>query len=159
MHDPAQAHDLVQQAAVVGLENLSDFQPGTSFVAWMVRIVKNLSLNEARLRGRRRTRTSDPADLDASRSAPPAATGLAPGVIDDMGRPREGQMEFDDAVMDALGKLEETARACLLMRVVLDLPYRHIALALDIPEGTAASHVHRARSAMRSSLSPKGGGS
>ena len=65
------------------------------------------------------------------------------------------------AVMDALRTLDETARACLLMRVVLDLPYRNIALALNIPEGTAASHVHRARATMRSNLNshrgPRGG--
>jgi RNA polymerase sigma-70 factor (ECF subfamily) len=68
-----------------------------------------------------------------------------------------GQGEFDDALAGALEELDETARACLLMRVVLDLPYKRIALALDIPEGTAASHVHRARASMRASLKSGGG--
>ena len=48
--------------------------------------------------------------------------------------------------------MEETARACLLLRTLQDMPYREIALALDIAEGTAMSHVHRARMAMRERL-------
>lgn len=158
VRDRTQAQDLVQQAAVVGLENLNDFQPGTSFVSWMVRIVKNLALNEARSRARRRTSASDPATLDQSRFARPDHDDrVTAAAIDGTGQVRPGQTEFDDAVMDALKTLDETARACLLMRVVLDLPYRNIALALDIPEGTAASHVHRARAAMRTRLAPEGG--
>ena len=46
-------------------------------------------------------------------------------------------------------RLEETARTCLLLRTLRDMPYREISLLLDIPEGTAMSHVHRARQAMR----------
>ena len=38
------------------------------------------------------------------------------------------------------------------MRVVLDMPYKEIALAMDVPEGTAASHVHRARAVLRGVL-------
>lgn len=157
VHDRNLAQDIVQQAAVVGLENLTDFHPGTSFVAWMVRIVKNIALNEARRRVRHRTNPSDPADMDASPAAfKPTTTSAPASTIDDLGRIRPGQTEFDDAVMDALRQLDETARACLLMRVVLDMPYRNISLALDIPEGTAASHVHRARAMMRTHLRARG---
>ena len=55
-------------------------------------------------------------------------------------------------MLGALGRLEETARACLLLRVVLDLPYQEISRSLGIPQGTAMSHVHRARRAMASLL-------
>ena len=62
------------------------------------------------------------------------------------------QESFDDDVVAALMSLDETARACLLMKTVLDLPYREIAAALGVPEGTAMSHVHRARGALRERL-------
>ena len=57
-----------------------------------------------------------------------------------------------DAVLRSLAALEENARACLLMRTVLGLSYAEIARTLSIPEGTAMSHVHRARKAMRDQL-------
>src|SRR5690606_21981893 len=62
------------------------------------------------------------------------------------------QGAFDDHVLKALGQLDEVARACLLLRTVHDLPYKQIALILEVPEGTAMSHVHRARQAMRRHL-------
>ena len=66
------------------------------------------------------------------------------------------QVVFDDSVLDALGGLEETARACLLMKTVMELDYKHISRVLGIAEGTAMSHVHRARARMRASLSAEG---
>ena len=67
-----------------------------------------------------------------------------------------GQESFDDDVLKALDALEETARACLLLRTVMDMPYKEVSLALDIPEGTAMSHVHRARKTMRDRLMAAG---
>ena len=69
-----------------------------------------------------------------------------------------GAEPFDDDLLRALGGLDETARGCLLMRVVMDMPYKEIALAMDVPEGTAASHVHRARAALRGALRPADSG-
>ena len=70
--------------------------------------------------------------------------------------------EFDDRVLAALGKLGDTERACMLLRSLLDMPYREISRVLDVPEGTAMSHVHRARRALREELrfnEPKSGAS
>ncbi|HIE71985.1 MAG TPA: hypothetical protein EYP98_18395 [Planctomycetes bacterium] len=50
--------------------------------------------------------------------------------------------------------LSETARACLLLHVVLDLSFAEIAVMLEIPENTAMSHARRARVALRAALSP-----
>lgn len=157
VHDRTLAHDIVQQAAIVGLENLNDFSPGTSFVSWMVRIVRNIALNEFRRTRRRATAPADPAIMDVANTAPAALDGIdaSTSSVTSRGAIREDQPEFDDAMMHALGTLDDTARSCLLLRVVLDLPYRQIALALDIPEGTAASHVHRARAVMRKSLTSR----
>ena len=59
-----------------------------------------------------------------------------------------------DDLVAALMDLRPTARACLLLKVVLELDHKTIASTLGIPEGTAMSHVHRARQAMLKSLSP-----
>ena len=66
---------------------------------------------------------------------------------------RADQSEFDDRLLRALSMLEETARTCLLLRTLSDMPYREISQILEIPEGTAMSHVHRSRQVLRAALS------
>jgi RNA polymerase sigma-70 factor (ECF subfamily) len=149
VNDRTLAQDIVQQAAVVGLERLEQFDAGTSFTAWMMQIVRNIALNEGRKRARRRTGPADAAELD---SGPARSGGETGNVLTGRGQLMAGAEPFDDELLRALGGLDETARGCLLMRVVLDMPYKEIAQALDVPEGTAASHVHRARAALRDAL-------
>lgn len=153
VRDRTLAQDVVQQSAIVGLERLGDFDTGTSFVSWMVRIVKNIALNEARKRARRRTHPTETATLDGHPGTGAGQQAAVGGVLlNGRGGVMPEQGAFDDEVLHALDDLDDTARACLLLRVVLELTYRDIALALDIPEGTAASHVHRARKTLRDRL-------
>ncbi|MBX3404917.1 MAG: sigma-70 family RNA polymerase sigma factor [Phycisphaeraceae bacterium] len=147
----AGAEDMVQQAAMIALSRLGDFDPGTSFAAWMTQIVRNVAMNEARKTHRRRTSSVDGESLDrrAERHPPQAL----PAPVTSGGDIRRDQEMFDDRLVEALRELEETARQCVLLRTVMDLSYAEIARTLGIPEGTAASHVHRARRALRARLS------
>ena len=138
-----------RQAAVIALERLG-IDPATSFAAWMTQIVRHVAMNEARKTHRRRTSSVDSESLDrhAHRTGPEgAATVTSRG---DLSRDQSG---FDDLLVAALGELEETARQCVLLRTVMDRSYAEIARTLGIPEGTAASHVHRARRTLRERLS------
>lgn len=144
--DAAAAEDAVQEAAVVALRKLDQFQPGTSFVAWMGQIVRFVALNRAR---RREAAPVEPEALDraAGGTAPPAPLALGPkGQLD------PDQLHFDDRLSKGLATLSETARACLLLRTVEGLDYEEISAALGIPPGTAMSHVHRARAQLRKAL-------
>ena len=143
--DPGSAEDLVQDAAVVAMERLDEFTPGTSFGAWMSQIVRYTALNH-----RRKTARRARAPLDAVRRVDATRDEAVP--IDDRGRLITDQTSFDDAVVAALERLEEIPRACLLLRTTMDLSYREIGELLGIPEGTAMSHVHRARRRMREAL-------
>jgi RNA polymerase sigma-70 factor, ECF subfamily len=154
--DRAEADDIVQQAALVALERLDDFDARGSFLAWMVQIVKYTALNERRKRQRRKTAATDPVGMDMAHAAPGGGAGRAGPILTSRGAVVPGQESFDDDVLKALDTLEETARACLLLRTVMDMPYREVSLALDIPEGTAMSHVHRARKTMRDRLTAAG---
>jgi RNA polymerase sigma-70 factor, ECF subfamily len=150
------ADDVVQEAAMTALGKLDEFDADTSFKAWMSQIVRFIALNHARLRRRR--------DAALEGEAPRLATpdrrhASVAGAVDSRGRIHVDQGEFDDDVVRALAALDETARACLLLRVVLELPYREISTALNIPEGSAMSHVHRARRAMRDRLASTAAGS
>lgn len=129
------AEDVVQEAALVALDRLDDFTPGTHFDAWMGRIVRFTALNHARARVRARSVGEPSIELaDRRRSGGSLAH------------------ELDDDLSRALAALAETARAALLLRTVLELDYATIARLLDIPEGTAMSHVHRSREALRRAL-------
>ena len=133
-----EADDVLQDSAITGLHKRADFADGSSFVHWMSQIVRYTALNEGRRRQRR-------AHVDYS------------GAVEQADRsPHHSPLEivepFDDQLLAALATLDETARVCLLMRTVLDLPYRQIAEALQIAEGTAMSHVHRSRNRLRTAL-------
>lgn len=143
------AEDAVQEAAMRALNKLDAFTPGTSFTAWMGQIVRYVALNDRRKRARRQTTSlhecvEDPlASPDTTRPAEPL----------DWSKPlTTDQRLFDDRLTQALTMLEPNARACLLLRVVGEQGYDRIAEVLDIPTGTAMSHVHRSRKRLREAL-------
>lgn len=144
--EPSLADDMVQEAAAVALTKLREFDPATSFHAWFGQVVRFVALNEGRKR--RRTRAEGEARLESTPSKPDPP----------------GDQSFDLRVRAALESLGEVPRTCLLMRTLHGMSFSQIASALDIPEGTAMSHVHRARAALRERLGsmdplphPKGG--
>lgn len=126
---------------MTALAKLHEFDAGgtaANFVAWAGQIVRFTALNHRRGRVRSRFVSSDPLVLSASAPAADAAAPVDHG--------------FSAQLSGALDELDETARACLLMRTVMEMTYKQIAEALNIPEGTAMSHVHRSRQAMRRTL-------
>lgn len=146
-----QVDDVLQEAALIAISKLDEFDPDTSFEAWMAQIVRFVALNDARKRSRRSTMTG----TDLPEAA--AATGhAAPSPIRPDGSILPDQSAFDDSILHALNDLPEVARTCLLLRAVEGLSYKEIAEMLSVPEGTAMSHVHRARTSMRNALAKEG---
>lgn len=140
--DRTLAHDVVQEAAAIAMTKLQDFDPATNFTAWMGQIVRFVALNEARGRQRRRTAVTSPDTL-----------ATLPGVRPSAGIDLTSDIqEFDERVRAGLMTLDETARTCLVLRIVHGMTYSEISHALSIPEGTAMSHVHRSRLALRERL-------
>src|SRR5262249_24884507 len=117
---------------------------GTNFTAWISQIVRLTALNYAKKSNRRNVVTADPGMIDRTADSAPATANDAVVSPSD-GRLAEHQAEFDDNVLAALRELSEEARACLVLRVVQRLAYSEISKTLQIPEGTAMSHVHRAK--------------
>jgi RNA polymerase sigma-70 factor (ECF subfamily) len=152
--DRGDVEDVLQQGAIIALGKLDEFDADTSFIAWMGRIVRYEALNQARRRRKQKPADADPATIETTAGA----TDAARLTTDARGRLLADQTSFDDEVMSALRALEETPRACILLRTLLDLPYREISRALGIPEGTAMSHVHRARHVMRDRLRARAAG-
>jgi RNA polymerase sigma-70 factor (ECF subfamily) len=143
--DPSEAEDVCQEAFLAAHDKRAQFEPGTNFQAWMGRFVRNVAANERRKRTRRRTEAADPFVLDEARPAPAQADER---LFD--------PEDFDGRLLAGLAELGEVARACLLLRVLREQSYAEIAALLGIPEGTAMSHVHRARAALRTFLEEPG---
>ncbi|MAE65438.1 MAG: hypothetical protein CMJ18_14300 [Phycisphaeraceae bacterium] len=149
--DRTYAEDVVQEAALIALEKRDQYRPDSSFVAWMAQIVRFVALNHARKESRRRTRAYDPVVIDRG-SASQQDGGTLELTAD--GQLPGDQSAFDDEVLQALEQISPIARACLLLRTIESLDYARIAQVLDIPRGTAMSHVHRSRHALRRYLTP-----
>ncbi len=133
--ESAQAEDVVQEAAITALGKLDSFDPSSNFSAWMGQIVRFTALNHRRKMQRRARREVTDFDVESA-----AAADMSPTTA------------FDERTRVALDSLSEIARLCLLLKVVIELEYSEIAAVLEIPQGTAMSHVHRARKKLRSLL-------
>jgi len=145
-HSPrGDAEDVLQSAALAALERLDRFPIGGDFRAWMSQFVRYVASNA------RRARRSTAGVDDVPERAAPRET-VSPNAVTSDGRLDADAAELDDAMRSALDELDPDARACLLLRVVLELPGAEVARALDLPENTVASHVHRARAALRERL-------
>ena len=140
VRDRAAAQDVVQEAAVVALRKIDEFDASTSFTAWAGQIVRFIALNERRRRIR-----------SGASEAGPLQAEFTPALQ----RPAEpGDAEIRERLAAAVATLDDTARACLLMKTVMGMSYADIAAAVGVPEGTAMSHVHRSRQSLRTMLAP-----
>lgn len=149
------AEDAVQEAVLIGLSKLDSFEPGTNFTAWMGKIVRHVALNQRRKHNRRRALSLNPADASAT-IQPEADPQVDPNpAIDARGELHRDTQHFDDELLSALRSVDEVARACLLLRTIQGLDYKEISNLLDIPQGTAMSHVYRARQVLRQTLTDK----
>lgn len=150
LKDRSLAEDAVQDAAITGLRKIADFEAGTNFTIWMGQIVRFTALNYLKSSKRRKRST-----LDIHLVEEPRADQQKASSVTTAGELTEGQIDFDDDLTDAIALLTPEKRVCLLLRVVHELSYQEIAEIVGLPEGTAMSHVHRAKAAMRKSLQPR----
>jgi RNA polymerase sigma-70 factor, ECF subfamily len=146
--DPHAADDVLQEAAVVAWQKRAEFAPGSSFGAWVGQIARNISLRHRESRRRRQSAAIDLVDEPASTLAAgggPDARDATPADLASAGREMLERLGLSASLTASLLSLDPTARACLLLRTILDCDYSEIAQLLDLPEGTAMSHVHRSR--------------
>jgi RNA polymerase sigma-70 factor (ECF subfamily) len=147
-HDDAE--DVVQDALLAAWKSMASFE-GTSFRAWVFRIVTNRALDRLRSRKRRPELPLDPPaeDDDAVGWAEPAAPGAE---LADLAADREALR----VVEEALATLPEEQRAVLLLRDVEGFAYEEIATITSTEIGTVKSRIHRGRLAVRNILVSRG---
>jgi RNA polymerase sigma-70 factor (ECF subfamily) len=118
----------------------------------MSQIVRLTALNHLRKTNRQSTLPTDPVTLDRVSSLSPTNRRDSDATVGQDGHLAYLQTDFDDDVLGALHSISDLGRACLLLRIVEQLSYAEIAETLQIPQGTAMSHVHRGREQLRQRL-------
>jgi RNA polymerase sigma-70 factor (ECF subfamily) len=119
----------------------------TIFLPWLVRVSRNLCIDEYRSRAREKASlTGD--EPDPERTADPGAGPL---------RSLESR-EVEGRVRRGLEQLSEELRVALILRDLQGLSYAEIAQSLEVPEGTVKSRIHRARMELAEILSSEPGG-
>jgi RNA polymerase sigma-70 factor, ECF subfamily len=150
MLGPDDAEDVVQDALLSAWKSMGSFE-GTSFRAWVFRIVTNRALDRLRSRKRHPELPLDPPSEsdDATGWAEPVAGGPE---LADLAADREALR----VVEDALGTIPADQRAALLLRDVEGFAYEEIAVITGTEIGTVKSRIHRGRLAVRNILITRG---
>ena len=127
------ADDLLQQVFLQVFRTLKQFSGQSRFETWLYRVSVNESLQHLRKQRRRRW-----VSLES----------------DFMDREPDQERDFDhkELMEHALARLEPELRSLFLLREVEKQSYAEIAAALQIPEGTVASRLSRARQLLKQYL-------
>jgi len=129
-----EAEDLAQEIFLRIYRSLRRFDLSTSFLPWLVRVSRNLCIDEHRSRARER------ASLVGEEPDPERTADPRPGPLR-----RLEENELEARVRRGLEKLPEDLRTALILRDLQGLSYSEIAEALELPEGTVKSRIHRGR--------------
>jgi RNA polymerase sigma-70 factor (ECF subfamily) len=127
------AEDAVQDGFLHAYKALDRFLPDQAFGAWLHRIVANAALDITR---RRKVRDADE---------------LPETVASPFRDPAEGS-ELRRRLIGALDKLPARQRAVIVLHDVEGFKHSEIGKILSIPEGTARSDLHYARTHLRAIL-------
>jgi RNA polymerase sigma-70 factor (ECF subfamily) len=129
--------DALQEAYVRAFRALPGFRGDSALATWLYRIVYNVCQEELRRAGRLRLVESDPVEAQD------------PGSVVET-------VELRAGLAAALAGLAPEDRAAVLLVDAQGFDYRAAAEILDVPEGTIASRLNRARAALRRALAEEG---
>jgi RNA polymerase sigma-70 factor (ECF subfamily) len=127
------AEDAVQESLVRAWRDLPTLRDPDRFQAWLYRVLNRACVDEAR-------RTARLAKGDA--------TTWGTGVVGD----HAAGIAERETVAAALRRVRSEYRTALVLRYYVDLTYEQMAVALNVPVGTAKSRVNRGLREVRAAL-------
>ncbi|HUJ63696.1 MAG TPA: sigma-70 family RNA polymerase sigma factor [Kofleriaceae bacterium] len=142
------ADDAAQEAFVRAFRGLPSFDGRADFFTWLYRITINTALNT--LRGGKRG-----ASLVQRSGAEAKHVGGRPESLGEAGGDPAHKTQQSAEVrrtLAAISELSPTLRVTLVLATIEELPHKHIAEILEIPEGTVAWRVNEARRLLRQRL-------
>ncbi|MBZ0114380.1 MAG: RNA polymerase sigma factor [Thermoanaerobaculia bacterium] len=136
--DPAVAEEVLQEGWLRILRGIGRLREPARLQAWLYSIVRRTFMD--RLRDRYRLKRFEPIDEEPPGVEPPA----------------DLDWEERDHLQRSVGELSLADRETLVLFYLRELQLEEVAEILDIPIGTVKSRLHRARRALRKSLTQKG---
>lgn len=144
----ADAEDLLQEATLRAFERFDQLRDPKAGLSWMLTILSRTHLNTVRSQRRRAETLMGDYDTGAFEQAllewQPVAS---PEEMVVAGSRRE-------RLLDAVDALGSELRTVVVLADLEGLPQRQVAALLEIPEGTVASRLYRARRKLRTLLEP-----
>jgi RNA polymerase sigma-70 factor, ECF subfamily len=131
---PEDAEDVVQEAFLAAFEHIESCREPERFPGWLLRIVRNRSLNWL---DRRRYREGAPVDSQTASEA------------DDL---QATDFSLRERLLDALGFLTATQREVVLLHDLEGWTHGEIAQALELSELMSRQHLFTARGKLRQKL-------
>jgi RNA polymerase sigma-70 factor (ECF subfamily) len=143
-----EAEELAQEVFLRVFRSLHLFDLTTHFVPWLVRVTRNLCIDEHRSRAREKGALVND-ELDPERT------------VDRGSSPHRSleEKELEVRVRNGLAALSEELRTALMLRDLQGLSYSEIAEVLHLAVGTVKSRIHRARLELAQVLTRSGYGS
>lgn len=144
------AEDLVQEAALSAFKHFDQFEPGTNFRAWFMRILTNAFFADYRRRKRRPQTTN----LEDAQPLHLLFASQAAGLLEHHRDPATRIVEKlgEERVSEAIAALPEEFRVVCTLYFMNDAPYQEIAEMLGCPVGTVRSRLHRGRRMLQKAL-------
>ena len=139
------AEDLSQEALVKAYLSFDQFELGTNFRAWLLKIVTTTHISRCRQQSRQPQTTAWDEGEDAIPREWHKSDSLPPETI-------VIEQELDEPVQQALAQIPEEFRSTVILCDMFDLSYREIAQVLNIPLGTVRSRISRGRQALAEHL-------
>lgn len=151
LKDRSEAEEAVQAGYLNAFAALDKFEGRSSLSTWLTRIIVNESLG--RLRSQRRRRESLESEgvalLDTYRERL-AQASAEPAPDATLAREQLRQL-IERAVSD----LPDGFRSVFVLREIEELSIEETAEALDIPQATVKTRLHRARAKLQEALAPE----
>jgi RNA polymerase sigma-70 factor (ECF subfamily) len=136
VRDPALAEDVVQEALIKAWRALPSFRGDSSLRRWILTITHNTAVSLLRTA---REEAHDPGKLPDS----PMPSSLEKSVQDKLAV---------DQVWKALGELDESSRALIVLRDVEGLSYEEICGVMGLPLSTIRTRLFRVRRTLAGAL-------
>ena len=148
------AKDLAQDTFVNAFEAIDSYRPELKFSTWLLRIAKHAAIDYLRCKELTPVPLDDPPDVTPPSGEIQATAIQLADPIESTPAPTEQARALGPAFEQAIGRLNHKYRQLVILRFVEELSYEHIAEILDLPVGTVATQIHRARKQLKTMLGP-----
>ena len=136
----AEVEDVMQEAYVNAFAHLKEFEGRSKLSTWLTRI----AVHEAFKRLRREKRFAPLEALESQNMQPPSNDASPERMA--------GDHELRALLESAVDELPEQFRVVFVLRAVEEMNVAETAEALDIPEDTVKTRLHRARALLEKSI-------